>query len=149
MADIGLSVTVSRAPLGLAPLEIGGGDGRFYLAAQFLGGAVQWNRQKVSSPFVDGEVTTQRSRQNVSETIGVEIRADTHLHLQAYTRELLTAFTQDSFTLTINVEGAVYAYACEAADYQLVTWSTPRMVAKQGQVMFTVPRMPVPLAGAV
>lgn len=147
MADVALSVTVSRGLLGLTPLELG--FGRYYLAPQFLGGAVQWNRQKVSSPFVDGEVTTQRSRQNVSETIGVEIRANTAHELQLYTAELINAFLQDSYTLTVSVGDAVYAWRCETADYQLASWTTPRVVASQGQVVFTVPRQPLAILGGV
>lgn len=148
MADINLSATVSRDLLGLWPLQIGSG-GRYYLGPSFLGGNVQWNRQKASSPFVDGEVTTQRSRQNVTEAISVEIRAETHEQLQAYTAELLVAFLQDQYTLTVTVDGGSYAYRCEAADYQVATWTTPRLYAKQGQVVFSVPRRPVALIGGV
>lgn len=146
MPDIALSVQLSRDALGLNPLEIAFGA-RYYLAPQFLGGAVQWNRQKISSPFVDGEITTQRSRQNVTENVGVEIRATNASDLQAYTVELIAAFLQDSYTMTVVADGATFIYQCETADYQAASWSTPRMVAFQGQLVFQVPRQPVALAG--
>lgn len=148
MPDLDLSVTVSRDKLGLAPLEIARG-GRYYLATQFLGGSVQWTRQQVTSPFVDGQITTQRTRQNVTESVAVEVKADNHHDLQIYTGELLAAFLQSSYTMVITMAGAVYTYRCEAADYQVQSWSTPRAVAVQGQAVFTVQRRPVALAGGV
>lgn len=148
MPDVDLSVTISRELLGLDPLQISDVDS-YYVAAQFLGGQVTWNRQKVSSPWLDGEVTTARNRQNVTEQIGVEIRADTNAELQAATAELIAAFCQDSFVLTVIADGGTYAYAGEAADYQVASWTTPRLVALAGQVVFSMPRQPVPLIGAV
>jgi hypothetical protein len=146
VADVTLLVTVSRESLALAPLLISRG-GRYYLGPQFLGGQVQWNRTKVTSPWIDGEVTTQRTRQNVTEPISVEIKAPDQASLDAWTTELLEAFLQDSYTLTVTVDGQSRAYACEAADYQCASWTTPRMVAYQGQVVFAVPRQPILLAG--
>lgn len=146
MSDIDLSVTVSRDALGLGPLEVAFGD-RYYCAPKFLGGQVQWNRKKISSPFVDGEITTQRSRQNVTENIGVEVRAPTSADLQAFTEELIAAFLQDRFTLTVIADGVTWSYRCETADYQVLTWDTARMVARAGQVLFQVPRQPVALSG--
>jgi cellobiose phosphorylase len=146
VADIVLSATVSRTLLGLPDLEIGHGD-RYYLSPQFLGANLQWTRQQAASPFMDGQVTTQRTRQNVTETVGVEIKADTAADLQAYTAELIQAFVQDSFVLTVTADGATFAYRCEAADYQVASWSTPRMVSKQGQVLFQMQRQPVALVG--
>lgn len=145
MPDIALSVQLSRDALGLAPLEIADRN-PYYLSPQFLGAQVTWNRQKASSPFVDGEVTTQRSRQNVTENIGVEIVASSMLELQAYTEELIEAFLQSRYTMTVITDGATFGYRCETADYQ-VLWTTSRLVAKQGQVVFAVPRQPVALVG--
>jgi hypothetical protein len=145
--DISMSVLLSRTPLGLPALQIND-HLNYKIAPQFLGGNVQWNRQKVSSPFLDGEVTTQRSRQSVAEQIAVEVFAGSAAELQTNTAALIAAFSQDSFTLTVTLAGTVYAYACEAADVQ-VAWTGPRMMAHQGQVVFSVPRQPVALVGAV
>lgn len=147
MPDLDLVVSVTRDALGLGPLQLSPGARYFVSGAQFLGAQVQWNRVKASSPFVDGEVTIHRSRPNVTETVGVEIRADSAAELQAFTQELLGAFTQDSFHLNVSVDGAEFVYACEAADYQLVTWTTPRLASLRGQVLFSVPRKPLALSG--
>jgi|SRR6184192_3654342 len=147
MPDITLSVTVSRTGLGLSALEIND-HLDYYIAPQFLGANAQWNRTQVTSPFLDGSVTTQRYRQTVNEQLGVEVLGASQADLQAKLSALLGAFFQDSFTITITVDGTAYAYACEAADYQ-VNWNGPRFIAAQVQVVFSVPRSPAPVSGGV
>lgn len=144
-ADLSLSVTVSRTLLGLSDLPIND-HVTYYVAPQFLGGQVQWNRQQVTSPFTDGAVTVYRNRQLVTEQIAVEVMARTGAELKAAVDTLIDAFLQDSFTLTVTSDGATYQYACEAADYALL-WAGPRMIARQAQVMLSVPRQPAALAG--
>lgn len=147
MPDITLAASVTRTQLGLGDLNIND-HVSFYLATQLLGAQVQWNRQQVTSPFTDGAVTTQRFRQQVTEQVGVEVLAATAAEMQTNLAELLAAFCQDSYTLTLVVDGTTYAYRCEAADYQ-VAWTGPRFAARQGQVLFNVPRQPEPVSGGV
>ena len=146
MPDLGMSVAISRTLLGLAPLQIND-HLSYYIAPQFLGAAVSWNRQQVTGPFHDGAVTTYRSRQMVSEQIGVEVLGESPAQLNQNVAALLAAFSQDSFTMTVAIGLQQHEYACEASDYQL-TWSGPRLVAQQLQVLFTVPRQPVTIQGA-
>lgn len=149
MSDIALSVLVSRTRLGLGPLQIASG-GTYFLTPQFLGATVTWTRQQVGSPFADGQVTTSRVRQNVTETVGVEVRADTYAELDAAISAVIAAFTQDRFTMTIevgDVDIATYQYRCEAADYQTLTWNTARLYSMAGQVLFQMPRQPVAVVG--
>lgn len=146
MPDLGLSVVVSRDLLGLAGLEIND-HLAYYVGPQLLGGQVAWNRQQVTSPFIDGQVTTWRTRQNVTEQLGVEVLGDTPGELNANLAVLLAAFIQDSFHLAVAIGAQSFEYACEAADYQ-VGWTGPRWVACQLQVVFAMPRQPVPVAGA-
>jgi hypothetical protein len=146
MADIVLSALVSRDALGLLPLEIADGN-PYYLATQFMGAAVAWDRQSVTSRWVDGDYTVSRRRANVIEQVGVETLADTMLQLRARLTTLIEAFTQDHFVFTITVDGAIFAYDCEAADYTNSMWTTPRLASCQGQVLFSVPRRPIAVAG--
>lgn len=145
MPDIALNATVSRTLLGLDPLDINDHD-TYYLSPTFLGANVQWNRTQVTSPFMDGAVTTQRQRQMVTENITIEVLGGSAPGLKAAFDVLVSAFIQDSFTLTVGVGAATYRYACETSDYQLI-WSGPRFVANQGQVVLQMPRQPVALAG--
>lgn len=146
MSDIDISVTVSRDALGLPPLEIASAID-YYCTPQFLGAAVQWDRQQVSSRWLDGDVTTARRRKSVTEQIGVEVRGPNLKAVQTSINTLIDAFCQDSFTLTVTADGAVRAYACEAADYQDLSWTTPRLAGAAGQVLLQVPRQPVALKG--
>jgi hypothetical protein len=152
--DLNLTVLVQRDSLGLTPLSIN--DGKVYRAStQFLGGAVSWNRTQVTSPYIDGSVTVNRQRQMVQEQVAIEVSGRTvasptlsNVQLKANFDTLCQAFLQDSFTLTVEIDTAVYEYQCEAADYQ-ITWTGPRFIAKQGLITFTVPRQPNAAVGVV
>lgn len=144
--DVELSVTVSRDALGLAPLELATSPD-YYLGTQFLGAAVQWDRQQVTSAWLDGAVTVSRHRQMVTEQIAVEVRGDNLLEVQRAITELVQAFIQDSFVMTVVAAGAARSYRCETADYQDLSWTTPRMAGAQGQVLLQMPRQPVALSG--
>jgi hypothetical protein len=146
MSDVELSVTVTRAALGLGPLEIATSR-EYYLSTQFLGAGVQWDRQQVSSIWLDGAVTTSRHRQMVTEQLAVEVVGDDLPAVQDRINELVAAFIQDSYVMTVKAGGTTRSYRCEAADYQDLSWTTPRLAAAQGQVLLSVPRQPVALTG--
>lgn len=146
MPDIGLSVAVTRSLLGLADLDINDHES-FYVAPNTLGAQLTYNRQQVGAPWCDGQVTVNRSKQNVSEPVVVEVLGDDNSEVFANMAALIAAFSQDSFTLKITVDGVVNNYRCEAADYQIGAWVTGRLAAEQAQVTFTVLRQPVAAAG--
>jgi hypothetical protein len=148
MPDVQISASVSRELLGLAPLLINEHI-TYYAAPQFLGGQVQWSRTTAGSPWLNGTRTTSRVLEMVTEQLTIEVKAPTTLESQVAMATLIAAFQQDSYTLTVEVDGeAIYSYLCESADYQVV-WMGPRLVSKQGQATFSVPRQPVPLQGGV
>ena len=147
MADLDLSVLVSRTALGLDPLEINDYENFYISGEQLMGGSLTWNRTKVTGPWDDGDVTTQRQLQTVQEPVGVEVLGGDIDELMANEQELTDAFFQGSFTITVTIKGTVYAqYQCEADDL-LAAWSGPRLIENQVLRVFTVPRQPVPLAG--
>jgi hypothetical protein len=147
MPDLGLAVTVSRTALGLADLDIND-HVAYRCAAQLLGGQVTWRRNQVTSPWVDGAVTVSRAREMVTEQLGVEVFGADATELEAHVTTLIQAFQQSSFTLTVTVESLAHGYACEAADINYAQfWNGPRLVARQAQLVFSVPRQPVPTAG--
>src|SRR6478735_9822764 len=127
MPDIDLSVQVNRSLLALDPLELA--DGKpYFVASQFMGTAVSWDRQMVSSRWVDGDWTVSRRRANVTEQIAIEVIGGDMATLRAAMTTLIEAFTQDHYTLTVIINGVVFAYDCEAADYTNAMWTTPRLV---------------------
>lgn len=144
--DVDLSVTISRDALGLEPLEIAT-DPVYYLSTQFLGAQVTWTRQQIQSQWLDGSVTTARHRGMVTEQVAVEVRGHDLPAVQTSINILIDAFSQDTYTMTVVAGYASRVYRCESADYQDLSWTTPRMAGAQGQVMFSVPRQPLPLSG--
>jgi hypothetical protein len=146
MSDVDLSVTISRTALGLGPLEIATSR-EYYLGTQFLGAAVQWDRQQVTSQWLDGAVTTSRHRQMVTEQLAVEVVGGDLREVQDRINELVRAFLQDSYVMTVKAGGSTRSYRCETADYQDLSWTTPRLAGAQGQVVLSVPRQPVALSG--
>lgn len=142
MSDLALSVLVSRSVLGLSDLDINDHLNFIIAGPEFLGGQQSWDRTQVSSPYADGEVTTMRRRQNVQENITLEVIGGSVPEMHSNAQELIDAFSQDSFTLTVSINGASTVYSCEAADYKILT-SGPRYTAQQIQVLFIVPRKPI------
>lgn len=146
MPDITLSVVITRTLLSLANLELN--DHLNFVAAPSSPGQVQWQRQQVSSPWVDGAYTVNRHREQVMEELTFEVKGSSDANLQTNLGTIVAAFSQANFTITSTFNGTAYAWACEAADYQVV-WDGPRHVAKQLQVRFTVPRSPIPTSGPI
>lgn len=144
MSDISMQVTITRTLLSLGDLSLN--DHTNFYAAPSSPAAVTWQRTSVTSPFVDGDITVHRRRGNVTEEMLFEVLGTSQSNLQANLDTLIEAFSQDSFTITVTFAGTSYAWACEAADYQVI-WDGPRVIAKQVQVRLSVPRSPVPLSG--
>jgi hypothetical protein len=132
--------------MSLGVLDINDHSNYIVAGPEFMGGQISWDRTQVSSPFADGAVTTMRKRGVVTENVAVEVLGDDTTEVQANVKALVQAFMQDSFIMSVSFDSAVSTYQCEASDYKIVT-STPRWAAKQVQVMFSVPRHPIPLTG--
>jgi len=140
MPDLDLAVQISRDALGLEILDLNDHIS-FYCAASFLGGAEQWNRTKVASVFLDGDVTVFRTRGSVREPVVIEVRGGDAAEVYANTCALVAAFSQDSYALVARFGGALFTFDCEAADYTVV-FTGPRWTALALQVSFNVPRKP-------
>jgi predicted amino acid-binding ACT domain protein len=147
MPDLGVVARVSRTLLSLGDLDIN--DHSSYVLAGPLPvqGAVQWDRQQVSVPWVDGDITIARRRTNSTENISIYAAGADQASLDANIATLTEAFFQDRFVLQIIVGGSNHAWDCEAADLTQVLYDTSHVVAKYVTVTFAVPRMPIPLAG--
>lgn len=142
MTSLTIAVVISRDSLGLGDLSINDHVSYIVAGPEFLGGNQSWDRVQVNSIFVEGDITTHRRRQNVMEPVSVEVLADTMAELKSKTSDLVDAFSQDKFTMNVSISGDVTVYSCEAADAK-VTFTTPRLAAKQLQVAFNVPRKPL------
>lgn len=144
--DLTLQVTISRDGLGLLPLDLND-HANYYVAGDFLTGQLAWNRNQVSSPFLDDQVTTYRTLGKVTRQITIETLGESASELNANLSAVVAAFLQDDFHLAIAMDTDIQLeYGCEASDYQ-VNWVGSRVIARQLQVQFSVPCSPIPIVG--
>jgi hypothetical protein len=148
MSDLSISALVSRSLLGLEDLNINDHSKYVVAGPMVFGGAVQWNRRQVEAPWVDGSITVERHRQNVSEQLSVYVAGSSIGDLDTNLGALIAAMQQDRYTFQLVVGGANHAWDCEAADISQVLYDTTHVHNKYVTVTFSVPRKPIPLAGA-
>lgn len=136
---------VTRGLLALDDLDINDHT-NYSLAPGIMGGQVTWDRNEVSSPWVDGEITVSRKKRNVQENLIINVYGASQAGLQARMVTLVEAFTQDNYSLAFNINGDIRMYKCFAADYQ-VSWDQSRNKAMNVPITFMVPRLPNPWRG--
>lgn len=141
------AASITRTSLGLNPLDLSD-QINYKLGNELLGGTQSWQRQSVRSPYVDGEFTVNRTRARVDEKFSVQVMGADQLMLQDNLAQVIDAFSQHRFVLTVEMDGAVYSYDCEASDYT-IDWTGPRWMAKTVLVTFMVPRQPRLLTGGL
>lgn len=140
-----LDATVTRTELGLGVLHLND-HVNYILDDEILGGSTSWQRQTTKSPYVDGEFTVNRVLGDVEERISLDVLSDNHIGLQANIVQLVKAFSQARYTLTMYVDDSVWAYDCEAADYT-VGWEKTRRMVHRSTVQLLVRRSPKLLTG--
>jgi len=139
------SASVTRSSLGLGDLNIHDGV-NYTMSSSIMSGSIAWQRNQVSSPYVDGDVTVTRRRPNISEQLPIYVYGADHAEVATNVATLLNAFLQNSYNLGITVGNQLYQYQCEAADYQM-DWNHARMHSTQTLVNLQVPRRPVAVSG--
>jgi hypothetical protein len=147
MTDLPTTAVITRPILGGGDLNFNDHTNYVLAGPNVMGGTVQWDRQTVSAPWVDGDITVARRRGNVMDQITIYVTGSDQSALNSNISTLISAFTQDRFGMQISTGGANHAWDCECADYQ-VEWDTVHVYAKYVKVTFTIPRKPVPTAGA-
>jgi hypothetical protein len=147
MSDLGMSVRVTRTLLGLPDLDINDFVS-YYVGANFLGGPQNWNRAQVGSPFLDGQVTTYRQRQNVTEPIQIEVLGGDPAEVTANLSAVVDAFNQDTYTVNIQIGDQNIQYLFESADVTM-PWAGARWIANQCQLNFSAQRQPGSLVNGV
>ena len=118
MGGIALSATVTRSALGLLVLNIN--DHKDYIiSTTMLGGSVTWQKQQVSSPYVDGDITITRRRPTIVEPIEIYVYGNNGTDLTNNVAKLIEAFTQDEFLMSIKINNSDRQYKCECSDYTI------------------------------
>lgn len=146
MTDFGyFDADITRTELGLPPLSVND-HLNYILGDEQLGGTNSWKRQSVSSPYVDGEFTVNRTLGIVEERLSIDCLGADSYSLQVAIAALVDAVSQSRWTLTMRVDDSVWAYDCEAADYT-VGWEKSRRMVFRSTVLLAVRRQPRLLTG--
>ena len=103
-----LSVSLSRDLLDDTALEIN--DHFNFYVAEMGDSQISWRRQTTSSPWVDGTVTTHRSKENVTRSISIEVLGETWADATYNAKTLIDAISQDHFTMTVSQTGGSFTY---------------------------------------
>lgn len=109
---------------------------------------VVYRRTQVMSPFVEGRFTTNRLLDAVEGEMQVDVLGSSQADLASNIAALIAAFTQDTYTLTISLDGTSYSWECEAADYSM-DWTHTRVHARRVPMRFAFQRQPTPAAGPI
>lgn len=133
-----LSCTISRALLGLPDLELNASP---YRVVSLSPGGQDWDRQVAKSPYLDGEVTTQRTRTSPEVELTERVTEATEAALMASYGVLVDAFNQDEFVFTLTIDGAVRSWYGEAADRRN-DFQKELVHARMQQVTFRFKRRP-------
>ena len=142
-----VSVSVTRTSLALGNLDLSD-HVNYYTSGEIFGSTVAWRRATVKSAYVESEFTVNRVRGLVEEKFAVNVLAPDQVTMATNIGALVTAFTQDTFNLTVQLDAQPYTYACEASDYTM-DWQIARMHSLQTEIKFTLRRSPVPINGPI
>lgn len=143
--SLAFTATVTRSDLGLSSLNINDHI-KYITTTQIMGGQVTWQRNSVSSPYVDGDVTISRRRPSVNDVFVVDVIGANHATIRTNLQALVAAFLQDKFNIIITLDGATYQYQCETSDYS-IEWNHAKIHDKRITAQFNVMRKPIAVSG--
>lgn len=147
MTTVSATVTTSGSPLTLTsyPYFIQGqesGD-----ASGLDPGQTQFSRVWATSAYVGGAVPVLTVPGVVTTTLKMYAYDLTQADIEADLAILIAAFTQSTYTLTINIDAATYAWTCYCADYQPAAFPIIAVLGLQWPITFDIPRSPYPSSG--
>jgi len=97
-------------------------SGPYQLSAEaFLDEQVQWRRQEVASPFVEGTWLVNAVRDNATTQIVIWVRGTSSAEVVAAVQALKDTFSQINYGVEFTVNGAKQFFQCYAADYSVQT----------------------------
>jgi hypothetical protein len=144
MSDLTVSLQVTRE--GSTSLELNDGV-TYILTDRVTPGPITWRRESVTSPYLDGEFTVSRVREESDLQLVVDVIGTTLSEIDTAVEVLIDALTQPAFEITFTVEDVTYQWSCEAGDY-VMAFENVRFYNRRTTVAFTIPRHPVPIQGA-
>lgn len=150
MADLTLDASVTRTELSLSALDLVQ-DGIYDLVDGTGPGSSSWRREAATSPYMHGDAQVSAVLDVMRAPLVMRVYGSTHSQLDSRIADLLNAFSQFEYTLTLVIGGVTHQWLCNQADYAVGDGGAidkfPMMVRQQ-IVHFEIPRQPIPLAGA-
>lgn len=144
--------SITRAELSLATLNFGtstgapGTPGAYLTRNGWNLGEKTYRRITAESPYVGGRVLVHAVPDVQTATLRLRVKGSDQQDLYNRINELSAAFSQFSYTLTINVNHKTWIYLCEAADMTLGEGGSvdDLMARSNTQYMnFTIPHSPL------
>lgn len=118
-------------------------DRKVYRVAKgsFEESAMQFRREEIKNPFLEGAYTVNALRENTIETLVVRVMGDTTMDVTSAVTKLTDALSQTTFKMEVVLDNAKFSWNCYAADY---TISTPveMLHARMAMVKANIPRDP-------
>jgi hypothetical protein len=116
----------------------------------FEPGTVAWRRDMITAPYVHGAFEANAVKDIVQASVELNIFAASQAALKTAVTNLINAFSQSTYTLTLGVDGESYAWTCLRADYHIrpdALRTFDDSARKWMRGTFSFPRQPVAVTG--
>jgi hypothetical protein len=123
-------------------IDLNDGDTYKIAKGSFENSAVQFRRDEVENPFLEGKYTINALRENVTEEVVVYVYGGNTMSTAEAVRNLTDAVSQTRYRMEITIEDARRSWWCYASDYT-VTTTIEFMHARMAEVKIQVIRDPV------
>lgn len=151
MADLDVSVLLTRPELSLTPLELNDEENYTIIRNGIGLGSVVRKRLTSDSPWVEGRTLIHQVKEQVTVPLAVRVHGSSNNDLAVKVSNLLRALDQFSYRITVTIGGVVWGqYDCEAADYSVGDSGVFQDLHYRSliqEVSAEIPRMPTPVSG--
>lgn len=118
-ADIVNQGYITRTELALPNLSLTNAEGYYVQRNGFGPGDVSFRRVYAQSPFVQGQFQVHAVKDLQHTTMKIRVEGVDNDDMWDKIQALTTAVEQFRFTLVFNINGQVFSYTCDTADYAI------------------------------
>lgn len=138
-----LTASVTRTLLALGALNLRTSSHMLDTPEEDAIEPVTWRREKVKSPYVDGEFLVTAVKETSGLSLRLIVQGTSLANLEANNKALVDAFSQFTYQVTIGA----HTWKCEPADYMVgLKWQMHGFMVNP--VTLLAPRHPVPVLGS-
>lgn len=145
MIDFEGHVAISRTSLGLGTLHLRPDTG-YRISRNGIGpGGQEFERSHASSIYVNGDYLTHKRKGMQRVQMVVRVTAANANQLHSRIQSLVEAVDQYQFTMTVTIDGIVFEWKCEAADWVIGdsgAWDDLMLRSNTQYVSLDIPRFP-------